>query len=81
MRGRTGLILILAFNAFVFTKAYIATAKVNDFTCLYGCNPDNGDCWSIGQSSGWGWKCPNCKQVLYILFSSFFNLNVLGLWQ
>ena len=72
MRGTAGLILMLAFNAFVFTKAYRATAKLNNFVCQYECNIDTGYCTVIGQSSGWGWKCPACSEVSTLYFVLFF---------
>ena len=75
MIGRTGLILMLAFNAFVFTKAYLVTKPGVGVieVCQYECNPD-GSCESVGKSTAWGVKCPggSCSEVLYIYSVLFF---------
>merc|ERR1712150_347026 len=61
MRGRTGLILMLAFNVFVLTKAY----QVTDDACTFECNTDTYQCKAVGQTQFWGFNCNDrdCREA------------------
>ena len=66
MRGRTGLILMLTFNVFVFTKAY----QVTDDACTFECNTDTYQCKAVGKTQFWGFNCNDrdCREVLHTFF-------------